>query len=129
MTRFDFQDLPRREREVLEALFRIGGGGVGEVREAMSDPPGYDAVRTVLRILESKGLVKRRRDADRHRYRPVGRPSAVKHRALKDVVKTFFGGSVADTVAAAIDWEGRQLDDDEWARIEASIRRARREGK
>ena len=129
MTGFDFQELPRREREVLEVLYKIGSGAVAEVREAMADPPGYDSVRTVLRILESKGLVKRRKDSNRHVYRPVARLSVVKHRALRSVVRTFFGGSVADTVAAAIDLEGRSLSEAELTQIEEAIAKARREGK
>lgn len=129
MTGLDFQELPRREREVLEVLYKLGSGAVGEVRQSMIDPPGYDAVRTVLRNLETKRLVKRRRDSHRHTYQPVARPSVVKHRALRDVVKTFFGGSVADTVAAAIDLDEEALSEEDLDRIEAAIANARREGK
>jgi predicted transcriptional regulator len=91
--------LSRREREILEALHAEGEADVEAVRARLADQPGYDSVRTILRILEEKGHAKSRRQGRKLVYRPAqSRPAALKA-AWNNLVQTFFGGS--HEVAAA----------------------------
>jgi BlaI family penicillinase repressor len=94
--------LSRREREIMEALHRIGEGDVEEVRSRMVEPPGYDSVRTILRILESKGHVRRQAAGRKHVFRPAqSRASAVKT-ACRNLVETFFRGSYEEAAATLL---------------------------
>src|SRR5262245_62211589 len=99
----DLARLGRREREILEIVFRLEEASVSAVLEQMADPPAYDSVRTMLRLLEQKGFVKHRQDGTRYVYRPTQSKTSAKKSALAHLMATFFGNSVADTMAAALD--------------------------
>ena len=97
--------LGRRERQIMDILFRLGTAGVGEVRDALAAPPTYSAVRGMLGLLEQKGFVTHKRDGVRYVYSPTLRPDAAKRRALKHLVSTFFEGSPERAVTALLGME------------------------
>ena len=121
--------LGRREREILDIVFRLGEASVGSVLEQMPDPPAYDSVRTMLRLLERKGFVKHRKDGTRYVYRATQSKSSASKSALSHLMATFFENSVADTMAAALDLKSDDLRDEELARLQTLIDKARREGR
>jgi predicted transcriptional regulator len=125
----DPSQLGRREREILELVFRLEEASVGDVVEQMADPPAYDSVRTMLRLLERKGFVIHRQDGTKYVYRPTQSRTAAKKFALSHLMATFFGNSVADTMAAALDLKSDDLSDLELAKLQALIDKARREGR
>src|SRR4029078_2362193 len=85
--------LSRRERQVMDILFRRGRATVAEVMEDLPDPPTYSAVRSVLRILAGKGLVSHREEGPRYVYLPAVSTDRARDEALLQVVRTFFDGS------------------------------------
>src|SRR5215207_831695 len=123
------RQLGRREREILDIVFRLGEASVGDVIAQMAQPPAYDSVRTMLRLLERKGFVRHRQTGTKYIYRPTQSKSSVSKSALADLMATFFGNSVADTMAAALDLKSDDLSDEEFVRLEALIDKARREGR
>jgi predicted transcriptional regulator len=94
------KDLGRRERQIVEILYRLGRASVTEVRAQMDDPPSYSAVRTMLNYLEAKGYVRHERDGIRYLYLPTAPKEKVRMSALRHVVDTFFDGSVEAVVLA-----------------------------
>lgn len=122
-------ELGRRERQILEIVFRLGEAAVGEVLAEMPDPPAYDSVRTMLRLLESKGFVQHRRVGTKYVYRPTQSRASASRSALAHLMSTFFENSVADTMAAALDLKSDDLSDDELTRLETLIEKARKEGR
>ena len=95
-------NLPRREREIFEILCSTGEATAVEVRERMTDPPSYSAVRTMLARLEAKGLVDHRVDEQTYVYRSVPQAEQVRESALRQLVKTFFDGSAASAATALL---------------------------
>jgi predicted transcriptional regulator len=124
----DSSQLGRREREILDIVFRLEEASVGDVMEQMADPPAYDSVRTMLRLLERKGFVKHRQDGTKYVYRPTQSRSTASRSALSHLMATFFENSVADTMAAALDLKSDNLSDDELAKLQTLIDKCRREG-
>ena len=119
--------LTRREREIMNALFRLGRATAAEIMAAMPSPPGYSTVRTQLRVLEEKGHVRHEDVGLRYVYMPtVGRRSAARS-ALRHMVETFFDGSNAKAVAALLGGEAARVSDEELERIEELVRQARSE--
>ena len=121
--------LGRREREILEIVFRLHEASVGNVMDQMAEPPAYDSVRTMLRLLERKGFLKHRQEGTKYVYRPTQSKSSASKSALTHLMATFFENSVADTMAAALDLESDDLSDEELARLQALIDKARRDGR
>jgi predicted transcriptional regulator len=122
------RELSRRERQIMDFLYQSGRGTAAEVLAGLPDAPSYSAVRALLRILEEKGQVRHEQDGPRYVYLPrVGRERA-KRSALRHVVKTFFGGSREQLVAALLDDGSTRLSDDELDRLARLIARARKEG-
>ena len=94
--------LPRREREIFEILCSAGEATAADVRSAMSDPPSYSAVRTLLARLEARGLVRHSSVDQAYVYKSVPQPAKVRESALKQMVKTFFDGSAASAATALL---------------------------
>lgn len=125
----DNQTLSRRERQIMDILYRLGSATAAEVKENISDAPSYSAVRALLRILEEKGHVRHAYDGPRYLYAPiVSRPVAQKS-ALKQIVKTFFDGSTSNAVAALLDMSAKDLSDTELERLAEIVEQAKREGR
>jgi BlaI family transcriptional regulator, penicillinase repressor len=121
--------LSRRERQIMDVLFRRGEATVAEVLAEMPDPPSYSAVRAMIGTLEDKGHVRHREDGPRYVYAPMVAREAERRTALAHLVATFFEGSAAQAVAALLDGSARSLTRDEKARLTALIRRASEEGR
>lgn len=121
--------LSRREREVLDALHRLGTASAADVRAALTDPPSDSAVRTHLRILEEKGHVTHDQDGPRYVYRPTVAREAAGRSALRHLMRTFFEGSPDRAVAALLDETASDLTDDDLDRLASLVDRARQQGR
>jgi len=123
------QHLSRRERQIMDVLHAKGQASAADVLAALPAPPGYSAVRTLLRILEEKGHVRHRRQGARYVYVPRTSPELARRSALKRVVSTFFQGSVTQAMAALLETPDTELSDAELSRLQQLITKARKEGR
>jgi predicted transcriptional regulator len=123
------QNLGRRERQIMDVIFELGEASVARVLERLPDPPSYSAVRTMIRHLEGKGYLRHRREGTKYVYRSTEAKDTVSRSALRHMIKTFFGGSASDAVAAILDVSSEKLSKDEFSRIERLIEAARKEGR
>lgn len=121
--------LSRRERQILEILYRLGEATAAQLRDALPDPPSDSAVRTHLRILEEKGHVQHGQDGPRYIYRPTVSRESMGRTALGGVLANFFAGKGEEMVAALLDLKDGELDDEELRRMARMIERARKEGR
>ncbi len=121
--------LSRRERQIMDVLFRRGRATVAEVIADMPDPPSYSAVRAMMRTLEDKGHVRHREDGPRYVYTPTVPRETARRNALAHLVTTFFDGSTAQAVAALLDRRGRSLTPEERERLTGLIQHASEEGR
>ena len=121
--------LSRREREVMDILYRRGRATASEVRDDLSGDPSYSTVRTQLRILERKGFVRHEESGLRYVYLPAQARHTVRRSALRHLVDTFYDGSVESVVGALLGGDGSTLSDDELERIAALVAKAKREGR
>lgn len=119
--------LSRREREIMEALHSIGEGDAEDVRARLDEPPGYDAVRTILRILTTKGHVARRQEGRRHIYKPAQKRAAALKMAWSDLVRTFFEGSYEDAAATLLKASDPDLSERKLTALLAEIERKAKE--
>ena len=120
--------LSRRERQIMDILFRRGRATAADVMEELPGEPSYSTVRTQLRVLEEKGHVRHELDGVRFVYMPVLARQAARKSALRHLVDTFFDGSSEQAVAALLGGEGARLTDEQLDRIARMIARARKEG-
>lgn len=121
--------LSRRERQIMDVLYRLGSATAAEVQDNIPEAPSYSAVRALLRILVDKGHIKHSYDGPRYVYSPiVSRPVAQKS-ALRQLVKTFFDGSASNAVAALLDMSGKDLSDAELDRLARIVEQAKQEEK
>lgn len=121
--------LSRRERQILDVLYRLGRATAGEVRQELEDAPSYSAVRALLRVLEEKGHVQHVQDGPRYVYSPKVPRERARRTALEQVVTTFFGDSPANAVAALLDMSASELSQEELDRLSQMIDAARKEGR
>jgi predicted transcriptional regulator len=121
-------DLSRRERQIMDVVYRRGKASAEEVLRELADPPSYSAVRATLRILEEKGRLRHTKDGPRYLFQPTVPLSAARRSALQRLVKTFFDGSAAQAVVALLDLSASKCSDDELNRLAALIERARKKG-
>ena len=119
--------LARRERQIMDILYRLGRATAGEVMEQLSGNPSYSTVRTQLRVLEEKGHVRHEEHGLRYVYLPAVPRAEARKSALRHLVDTFFGGSAEKTVAALLGGERGRLSDEELQRIADLIARTRKE--
>jgi predicted transcriptional regulator len=121
--------LTRRERQIMDILYRRGRATATEVMEELPGTPNYSTVRTQLRVLESKGHVQHEEDGPRFVYLPALAHRAARKSALRHLVETFFEGSTEKVVGALLGGEGARLSDGELDRIAALVAKARKEGR
>jgi predicted transcriptional regulator len=123
-------DLSRRERQILDVLYKAGSASTtaAEVRRAMPHPPSYSAVRALLRILEDKGHVRHEEDGKRYVYRPAIERDRAKRSALRHILNTFFEGSITQAVLALLHEDSKQFSAEDWDRLTEMIERARKRG-
>jgi len=123
MPEIDLAGLSRRERQIMEIVYRRGKVTAAEVLDELPDPPTYSAVRAALRLLEEKGRLAHEMDGKRYVYLPTTPRSRARTTALKDVVRNFFGGSTEQVVNALL--EEQKPTAAELERLAALIARAR----
>jgi predicted transcriptional regulator len=120
--------LSRRERQIMDALYKLGRATAAEILAAVPEPPGYSAMRAHLRTLEEKGHVRHEAEDLRYVYLPVVPQSKARRGALRHLVDTFFGGSAAQAVAALLDGGSARLSREDLDRLSELIEKARQEG-
>jgi BlaI family transcriptional regulator, penicillinase repressor len=120
--------LGRRERQIVEVLYRLGKASVAEVRAHLPDPPSYSAVRGMLNLLEEKGHVRHRRNGIRYVYVPSIAANKAGQSALRHLVSTFFEGSPVAAAAALLEMSDTRLSPEEKDHLSALIVRREREG-
>jgi predicted transcriptional regulator len=118
--------LSRRERQILEILYRRNWASASDVREAMPDAPSYSAVRALLRILEDKGRIRRKAEGLKYVYSPVVARGKASRSAVKHLLDTFFGGAPEQIVATLLDVSAAQLTREELDRMSEMIEKAKR---
>jgi len=121
--------LTKRERQIMDALYRLGKATAAEVLEALPGAPSYSTVRTQLRTLETKGHVHHEEHGLRYVYTPTVPRHSARKSALKHLVDTFFDGSNAKVVAALLGGDGSRLSDEDLDRIADLVNNARRESR
>jgi BlaI family transcriptional regulator, penicillinase repressor len=120
--------LSRRERQIMDILYRRGKATAGDVMDDLPGNSSYSTVRTQLRVLEEKGHVRHEEEGLRYVYAPAVPHSAASKSALKHLMDTFFDGSASKTVAALLGGDARKLSDDELDRIARLIAKVRKDG-
>ncbi|MEP6744197.1 MAG: BlaI/MecI/CopY family transcriptional regulator [Gemmatimonadota bacterium] len=121
--------LTRRERQIMDVLFRQGEATVTEVMEALPDPPSYSAVRATLRILEEKGHIRHREEGPRYVFLPKVEPQRARRAALEHLLDTFFAGSAEQAVMALAEMSDAELTPEQLERLADRIRKAGEEGR
>ncbi len=129
MPRPSHNQLARRERQIMEIVYRLGQATAAEVQSELPDPPSYSAVRAHLRILEEKGHLRHDQEGTRYVFQPTVARHRARRSALKQVVQTFFEGSAEQAVAALLDMSHSTLSADDLDRLSGLIDRARKEGR
>ena len=119
----------RREREIMDILYRRERATAAEVLADMANPPTYSAVRALLRILEDEGHIKHVQDGPRYVYLPAVTRNDARKSALSHVVATFFDGSVEEAVATLVESSRTKLSKDELERLSQLIAKAKKEGR
>jgi predicted transcriptional regulator len=119
-------DLSRRERQIMDVIYRRGSATAAEITAELPDPPTSTAVRTMLRILEDKGHLTHEQDGVRFVYRAVVDRERARESVISHVVRTFFDGSAEQAMATLIDRSASELTDAELARLAGLIAKARK---
>ena len=115
-------NLGKRERQIMEIVYRLGRATVSEVRAELADPPSYSSVRAMLRYLEAKGHLRHEEDGPRFVYLPTARKQDVRRSALANVVRTFFDGSTSTAMAALL--EAKPISRAEYERLSRLLEQA-----
>ena len=118
--------LSRRERQIMDAIYRFGEASAADVMRALPDRPAYNAVRVTLGILEKKGLLTHRQEGPRYIYAPTIAPDKAKQTAMKHVLQTFYRGSTSAAILALLDGDAARLSRDELDEIARAIAQARK---
>jgi BlaI family transcriptional regulator, penicillinase repressor len=113
--------LSRRERQIIEALYRLGEGSARDVARAIRDPAAHDVVRVTLLTLERKGQIRHRVEGRRHVYAPVQSPDKARRSALATLTSTFFAGSASRAVLALLDMSRAKLSEAELDELAAWV--------
>jgi predicted transcriptional regulator len=119
--------LSRRERQIMNVVYRMGRATAAEVLEALPDPPSYSAIRALLRVLEEKGHLRHEQDGPRYIFLPTVPRDKARRSALRQLVQTFFEGSTAQAVAALLGEPNTRLTDEDLDRLSRLIDQARQE--
>jgi len=123
-----YDQLSRREREMMDVIYARGEATAAEVRRSLADAPSYSAVRATLRILEEKGCLRHRREGRRYVYLPTTPRTRIRRRELRKLVETFFDGRPDQAFAALLDLSAKDLSEEELARLRALLDEAGEEG-
>lgn len=129
MTAPSLRELGRRERQIMDIIYRRGRATANEVMDDIADPVSNSAVRGMLRLLEGKGYLRREQHGSRYVYSPLASGPEVSRGALADVVRTFFQGSAAAAASALLDSSADGMSEDELDRLAELIDQARKGGR
>ncbi len=129
MTKQIHANLSRRERQIMDIIYKRTQATAAEVMDNMPDPPGYSAVRAMLRLLEEKGYLKHEQDGLRYVYLPTVSREKARQSALKQMLQTFFDDSTEDAVATLLDISKSKLSKADLDRLSKLIDEARKEGR
>ena len=121
--------LSRREREIMDVVYRSGRATAADVLDQLAEPPSYSAVRALLRVLEDKGHLRHEEDGPRYVFLPTVPRERALQSALRQLLHTFFDGSTEQAVAALLDLSSARLSDAELQRLSQLIADARKEGR
>jgi predicted transcriptional regulator len=121
--------LSRRERQIMDVLYRLGRGTAADILQNMPDPPGYSAVRAMLRVLEEKKHIRHEEKDLRYVFSPVVPRDKARRSAVQHMLDTFFEGSPEQAVATLLDVSGRKLSGSDFDRLAELIEKARQEGR
>lgn len=122
-------ELGRRERQIMDIVFRLGKASVAEVQKELSDPPSYSAVRGMMRLLEDKGHLRHQQDGLRYVYTPTAGQEQAQNSALRHMVRTFFGGSASAAAATLLELPDATLSEADVVRLQKLIKQAKSEGR
>jgi predicted transcriptional regulator len=129
MTHGPHSSLSRRERQIMDILYRLGRATANEVMAGLPGEPNYSTVRTQLRVLETKGHVRHEEEGLRYVYLPVVPRHAVRQSALRHLLDTFFEGSAEKMLSTLLGSETGKLSDEELDRLGRLIEKARKAGR
>ncbi len=131
MTRSEISSsrLSRRERQIMDVVYRLGKATAAEIVDGIPDPPTRDAIRRLIRILEEKGLLRHVTDGPRHVYYPTLAPEKARLSAVDHLLQTHFSGSVSQAIAALLESSAGGLTEAELKKITDMIEEARKEGR
>ncbi len=124
--RYDAQ-LSRREREIMEIVYKLGQGSVNDIIDAMSDPPSYSAVRTITNLLEEKGHLRHVEQGRKYVYSPTVARDKARRSALRSLLQTFFDGSVEQAVTSLLNLQQDHLTPRDLDRLSDLIAKAKKE--
>lgn len=122
-------NLGRRERQIMEIIYAHGKASVTDVLNALPDPPSYSAVRAMLRLLEEKGHLRHKEEGRKFIYVPIVPAEKARRSALRNLLHTFFGGSITQAMASLIDLDKKKLSQEDLSRIAKLIDEAKKEGR
>lgn len=122
-------ELGRRERQIVDIVYRLGRASVAQVRAELADPPSYSAVRGMLNLLEEKGHLRHVADGLRYVYLPVVAAAHVRKRAMAHLVQTFFAGSTAEAASALFELPDQKWSREELTQLSRLVNQALKEGR
>jgi predicted transcriptional regulator len=123
------QKLSRRERQIMDVLYRLGRATAAEIQQSIPDPPSYSAVRAMLRVLEEKKHIRHEEKDLRYVFVPIVPRDKARRSAVRHLLDTFFEGSPEQAVATLLDISSRSLSAEDYDRLAALIEKARQEGR
>jgi len=121
--------LAARERQIIEAIYRLEEATVGEVLDAIDNPPSYSAVRAILSTLVQKGVIEFRNVKNKYLYRPVLPKDSAQKSMLRNLLENFFAGSPTKAVAALLDVAGNEMSDADYSELKKLVEKARKESR
>jgi len=128
-TTINLEKLAARERQIVEAVYRLEEATVSEVLDAIDDAPSYNAVRTILATLVQKGVIEYRNVKNKYLYRPVLPKDSAQKSMLRNLLANFFAGSPTKAVAALLDVAGSEMSDADYSELKKLIEKARKENR
>jgi len=119
-------DLSKRERQVMDVIYRRKGASAKEVQESIPNPPTNSAVRSVLIILEKKGFIKHKRQGKEYIYTPTIHPKKARHSAVKQLLATYFDNSLESAVSTMLEIHNRDLTEEDLERLTQIIQNVKK---
>jgi len=129
MNRSSLSGMSRRERQIMEIVYRRGRATAGEIHGDLPDRPSYSTVRTLLRVLEEKGHLRHESDGPRYVYWPCLSAEKAQRSAIEQLLRTFFNNSAAGAMAALLDMSSASLSESELKRLARLIQQAKNKEK